>query len=70
MTALAQLSTIQRRLSEGEPIRILIGERFYAASEIVPMPAYAWKLRRELLTGIEAQIEALNTQAINGEDHA
>lgn len=56
---LAELLRAEQRLAGGEPIRILIGERFYAASEIVPVPAYAWKLRRELLSGIEAQIAAL-----------
>lgn len=59
-----------RRLAAGEPIRILIGERFYGSAEIVPVPAFAERLRRTLIDDIEAQVAALAAPASHPEGHA
>jgi len=61
MLELEELHRTYRRLADNEPIRILIGERFYSASEIVPAPTFGAKIRRTLLTDIARQIADLQS---------
>ncbi|RWK61827.1 MAG: hypothetical protein EOR85_12830 [Mesorhizobium sp.] len=50
------------RLRGGEPLRVLIGEKLYSASEIVLAPAFAASLRTDLIADIEAQIAGLTSE--------
>lgn len=47
------------RLRGPEPLRLLIGEKLYTASEIVLAAPFEANLRKDLIADIEAQIAGL-----------
>lgn len=59
--SLEALHLVYGRLADGEPIRILIGEKFYSASEIKPLPTFERRLRRMLLNDLGRQIFELQS---------
>lgn len=56
MSLTDRLTGVLNRLRANEPIRLLIGERFYDASEIVPTAAWQAHLRAGLIADIEARL--------------
>lgn len=48
------------RLDAGEPLRLMVGDRLYAASEIVLTPTFQSDLRANLIAEIEARIAELS----------
>ena len=57
--ALAALQRAERRLADGEPVRLLIGHTLHQASEITPVGAFSARLRRQITAEIAALIAEL-----------
>lgn len=50
---------VRQRLVDGEPLRLLIGERFYGASEITLTAEYQAELRGKLVADFDRRIDEL-----------